>query len=122
MRVLCKDAPYLGCEILRCRHKIAEALQRIQIRMIEAREHLTFRESIQISKVRDHARLRIDRARESELHRVIMPVAIGIVAFAERRAILLGRKRVNMQPVRGGKVVSARQMWVRLAPSHAPSP
>src|ERR1700760_3730703 len=122
MRVFGKDAPDFGSEILRCRHKVAKALQRVQIRVIEARKHLTFCEGIQITKIRDHARYRIDRTRKSELNRVVMPVTIRIIAFAKRRAILLRRKRVNMQPVRCGEVISARKVYVRLALSHTASP
>ncbi len=57
--------------------------------MVEFVEHLAFDKCIQIHKIRDHARGRVNVSRQADFHDVVMTVAMRIVAFPKDTAILL---------------------------------
>ena len=68
---------------------LGEFLQRVQILLIEAGEHFPFHETVEIGEVADHASLLIDRSADCDFDRVVVAVAVGIVAFAVGFLILL---------------------------------
>src|SRR5579859_4222371 len=73
----------LHAEILCRRHALAESLHVfIQVRMVEWLDNLPRHVTVQIAKMRDHARSRINRPRNGYLHHVVVPMPVGVVALA----------------------------------------
>ena len=68
--------------------------------MIVAIYDLLFHKTIQVHQVANHAGTRIHVAADGDLHNVIMPMAIRIVALAIGCQILFRRHRLVMQAMR----------------------
>src|SRR5260370_19696973 len=73
----------LHAEIFRRRHALAESLHvLIQIHMIEWLDDFSRNVTVEIAQVRDHARRRINLSRYGDLHDVVMPMAVRVIALA----------------------------------------
>src|ERR1700758_1236473 len=69
-------------EILRRRHTIVESHHVfIQIRMVEWLNDLPRHVTVQIAKMRDHARARINRPGDGYLHDIVVSVPIRVVTL-----------------------------------------
>src|SRR5437667_10088110 len=88
------------------RHVLVERL------VIEIFEYLAFDEGVQIVKIRDHPRSRVDFSRYANFHDVIMAVAMGIVAFPKDAAILLFAEPRSMQAMRRREEIPAAKIDV----------
>src|ERR1700681_413574 len=72
----------LHAEILRRRHALAESLHVfIQVSMIEWLDNLAGHITVQVAKMRDHARGRINRPGNGHLHDVVVPMPVRVVAL-----------------------------------------
>src|SRR3984893_7162146 len=72
----------LHAEILRRRHAIAESRHVfIQVSMIEWLDNLPGHVTVEIAKMSDHARSRINRPGNGYLHHVVVPVPVRVVAL-----------------------------------------
>src|SRR5579871_485647 len=80
---------YFDADILRRRDALAEFRDLlVQVLMIERLDHLTLDERIEVGKIGNHSRSRIDRPRDSHFHDVIVAVPVRIVAFAVHAPVL----------------------------------
>src|SRR5579863_6322657 len=72
----------LHAEILRRWHTVAESLHVfIQVSMVEWLDNLPRHVTVQIAKMRDHARTRINRPGDGYLHNIIVAVSVRVVAL-----------------------------------------
>jgi hypothetical protein len=93
-------------EIFGRRYALPEFGQCIEVHMFVARQDFARHETVQDRQIADHARARIHRTADRDFQRVVMTVAVRIVALAVGGAVLLGRHFLAVQPVRSGKPVS----------------
>src|SRR6185437_5668082 len=77
--------------------------------MVEAGHHFTLENVFQFGEVKDHSSARIGFAGDGNFENVVVPVAVGIIAFAENALILGGREFSDVIEMRGGKFDFARQ-------------
>ena len=81
-----KDRP---AKILRRRHAIGKQRIEIQVGVVEPVEHSRPHHFIQRHQVHHHSRLRIDRAAHQHLNKIVVAVAMLVVALSIGRAVLL---------------------------------
>ena len=95
-------------EIFRGGHLISEALIKIQIRVVKPLDHVFLYATVQVGQVADHAGNRIHAAADRHLYYVVMPVAVGIAAFAVDCAIFFLTVNLRVQTMRGTEEIPAR--------------
>jgi hypothetical protein len=100
----------LNTEIFRGGHFLGEFFHRIQILVIEAREHFPFDEAVEIGEVADHSGSLIDLAADGYFEDVVVSVTVGIVALSVDRLILGVGHRFAVEAVRRGEQVAAGEM------------
>src|ERR1700676_5181870 len=90
---------------------------RIHIFVIEILDHLCRHQPVQGWQVYNLSRYWIERSRDAHLQHVVVPVAVGVIAFAVERVILAGGKSVRMEPVRGREFVPASDVRHPMSPA-----
>ena len=71
--------------------------------MIHGVEHLAVQDFLELLEVDDKARAGIDFSFYRDFQSVVMPVAVGIITFAEDAPVLLGSELRTVIVVRGGE-------------------
>src|SRR5215467_913226 len=79
----------------------------VQRFVIEFFQELLFDESVEVAKIGDHPRCRIDVSREADFNNIIVAVSVGIVAFSKNAEVLLIAQLGAVQTVGSGKPVTA---------------
>ena len=97
-------------EIFSGRNNIAEFLKMVQILMIEPVEDFAGDEGIERAEIADHSGLRGDGATDGDFEKIIVSVAVGIVALAVGVAIGLRAERGIVQAMRGAKEIAAGEV------------
>ncbi len=94
-------------EVFGGRDFFGEFRQRVQILMVVAGEHFPFDKAIEIDQIADHAGLFVDWAAYGDLERVVVSVAVGVVAFAVDGLIFGFGHGIAVQTMRGGEQIAA---------------
>src|SRR5580700_6640654 len=108
----------LHAEILRGRHTIAKGLHiLIQVSMVEWLDNLPRDVTIEIGKIGDHARGRIDRPRHGDFHNVVVSVSIRVIALAVDSLVFGVVQLRAVQAMRSRQLITPRQFQTHAAPS-----
>jgi hypothetical protein len=75
--------------------------------MVKSVDHVTLDTIVQVSQVTDHSRNRIHLTSDGNLDYIVMPMTVGIAAFAVNSAILVLAIRLGVQTVRGAEDISS---------------
>ncbi len=86
-------------QIFCSRHNLSKFLNHIQILQVIAVQHFPFDKAVQICQIANHAGARLDGAADRDFERVIVTVAMRIVALAVRSTIFFGGHLGAVQPV-----------------------
>ena len=105
-----------GAQVFGCRHRLQEFRTRVQILQIEALQNLALHETIQIHQVADHPRALVHRPADRDFERVVVTVAIRVVAFAVSCSVFRLGHGIAVQAVRGRKHVAAGQVRFHASP------
>ncbi len=84
----------------------AEILKLIQILMVEAVEDFARDGRVQRAEIADHSGLRRNGAADGDLEKIVVAVAVGMIALAVGLAVGGFAERRIVQPVRGGQTDS----------------
>ncbi len=87
--------------------------------MVKTLENFASNRLIQCGHIHHHPRLPVHRAARQYLHNVIVPVAVGIVAFSICRPVLLGRERIALQPMAGAEHIPAAKIGSHASPLYS---
>ena len=75
----------------------------IEMLVIDEIEHVRADQRLHVGDVHDHARRWIDMADHGHFEHVVVPVPVGIVAFAEQVVVLLLGEHAGMEPMARGE-------------------
>jgi hypothetical protein len=95
-------------EIFRGGHLIREALIKIQVGVVKAVDHVLLYATVQVGQIANHPGNRIHAAADCHLYYIVMPVTVGIAAFAVDRAIFFLAVSLRVQTMRGTEEISSR--------------
>ena len=87
--------------------------------MIEAVEDARPHQLIERGQIHHHAGLRVHRPPDQHLHHVVVPVTVGIVAFAIDGLVFFHWKRISVQPVAGAHQVAAAKVGSHSSPRYS---
>ncbi len=89
MKALPQDVVDPDAKVLRGGHNALKHRQRIEVLVAKTFQNICIYKGVQIGQIAHHPRTWIDLAGHGDLHRVIVSVPVGIVAFAVYGLVLL---------------------------------
>src|SRR5260370_5024546 len=108
----------LNAEILRRRYPFAKSIHVfVQIHMIEWLDNLASHVTIEIGKIGNHPRGPINRSGYGNLHHVVVPMPIRVIALAVDSLVFGFIPLRAVQTMRSRQLVAPRQLQPHAAPS-----
>ena len=105
-----------GAQVFRGGNVSFELWPNIKILVVESLQHLAFDKLVEIYEVANHSGARVNRTADRDLKRVVVSVAVGVVALAVSNAIFLFRHLVAVQAMGGGKHITASEVGFHGSP------
>src|SRR5215471_12444598 len=96
--------------IFRGGHRRLELRQRIQVLVVQAFQYVVLHKGVQVGQIADHPCLSIHRTSHGNLQRIVVAMAVRIIALAVHSLVFLRRHGIAMQAVRSGKPVAPCQI------------
>ena len=111
IQLSCQTVPDCNCQVFRSGNFIAELGHFfVEMAMIEVIDHFPVHQLLEPFQIDDEAGALVHRARYGDFERVIVPVSMRIVAFAEDALVLFRRKFGIVIEVRSGKLRLASEI------------
>ena len=83
---------------------------------METFQDFALNKGVEIGEIADHAATFIHRAADRDLQRVVVAVAIRIIALSVRRLILRFRHGIVVQPMRSREHITAGEVSLHASP------
>src|SRR5438876_12124970 len=105
-----------GAQVLGSRNHIAKLIQAIQVGDTETLQDGAIHKRVQSGKIADHSGTGIHLTANGYLQGVVVPVTVGVVAFAVNFLVLLWRKLIAVQAMRSREPVAPGEISLHSSP------